>query len=434
MAASSGTKLKKWEYPEKSGIFIREVLNVNKGDVYGASYMVTVPAKVTGKLRTRKQFAEKSEAEEYAESTFGGVRKQGATYFDASDAERNEWVHALPKLREHGITLSEAVDFAIERLRPSGGQRTISDIVTESVESKRIRFERGDLRERSFRDFRHRAGKFSEQFNELPSTSLGPDDLKKWLLGMKLSPRTTQNYLAVVAEILKFAVQKHYISLSPIDDLTDTDRKELCGTHGEVKEPAILTPEQAERLLLAAHEHSDLGLLGAVTLGLFCGIRTEELKRLDWSNVKDQEENPIVTITGAIAKKRRIRHIDIPENALLWLSLCKNREGPVAENKHTNDYQKRFRKLLEHAKFGHEDKKKEKFIVEWEANAMRHSFGSYHYALHGNPLETSRLLGHKASDQVLFDHYRHLATKKQAKDYFDLKPPARAEKLVKFAS
>ena len=64
---------------------------------------------------------------------------------------------------------------------------------------------------------------------------------------------------------------------------------------------------------------------------------------------------------------------------------------------------------------------------------MRHSFGSYHYALHGNPLETSRLLGHKASDQVLFDHYRALASKADAVAYFAITPPAKAGKVVKFA-
>ena len=68
----------------------------------------------------------------------------------------------------------------------------------------------------------------------------------------------------------------------------------------------------------------------------------------------------------------------------------------------------------------------------WENNAMRHSFGSYHYALHGNPLETARLLGHKASDQVLFDSYRALATKAHAEAFFAISPPATAGKLVRF--
>ena len=124
------------------------------------------------------------------------------------------------------------------------------------------------------------------------------------------------------------------------------------------------------------------------------------------------EEPPFVTIGAKIAKKRRIRHAEIPPNAIEWLFLVIDRTGPVAPNRHANDFQKRFRKLLKLSGFS-----------EWKQNAMRHSFGSYHYALHGNPLETARVLGHKANDQVLFDHYRALATKDQVKRYFSITPP-----------
>jgi len=129
----------------------------------------------------------------------------------------------------------------------------------------------------------------------------------------------------------------------------------------------------------------------------------------------------VVTVGAKIAKKRRIRHVDIPANGVLWLSVVAKSFGPVTPSQDRHSYQKRFKKLLALAKF-----------ESWETNAMRHSFGSYHYALHGNPLETSRLLGHKSSDQVLFDHYRALATKAQAEAYFAIVPPANAEKVARF--
>jgi len=126
------------------------------------------------------------------------------------------------------------------------------------------------------------------------------------------------------------------------------------------------------------------------------------------------------------------RFTALAANAMLWLSLVPHRTGQVTRNDHANDHQKRFRQLQCLAGFG---MKNEKGVWHstWENNAMRHSFGSYHYALHGNPLETSRLLGHKTSDQVLFDHYRALATKAQAEDYFAIHPPATAAKIVSFA-
>ena len=53
---------------------------------------------------------------------------------------------------------------------------------------------------------------------------------------------------------------------------------------------------------------------------------------------------------------------------------------------------------------------------------MRHSFGSYWYALTGDSLRTASLLGHKSNDQVLFDHYRALTTKAEAEKYFAIIP------------
>ena len=54
--------------------------------------------------------------------------------------------------------------------------------------------------------------------------------------------------------------------------------------------------------------------------------------------------------------------------------------------------------------------------------AMRHSFGSYHYAKDGNSIETARILGHKSDDTVLFSLYRALTTKEQGVAYFAIFP------------
>ncbi len=432
MARKTTGGLKSWEYPKKSGIRIREILNATGGDAFGASYMVTVPAKLTGKLRERKQFTRREDAEDWADKTLLGYRKQGEDFFALTEEERREVAANLPFLRKHGISIADAVRLAVKHLRPEGRTKTVRQAVEELVASKAQRFERGDLRERSYRDFHYRAEKLAAAFEGRIASEVTGEEIKAWLNDLDIGSRSNKNYLSVVGEVFKFATQKHYVTFSPLDDLTDIDRKELCGGGADAKEPSILTPAEAERLLNAALEHPDLGLLGAVTLALFCGLRTEEIKRLEWAQVRLTESPPIVTIGAKIAKKRRIRHVEIPINAVPWLSLVADRTGQVTRNDHFNDFQKRFRHLQRFAGFGEKDRKGE-WHSTWENNAMRHSFGSYHYALHGNPLETSRLLGHKASDQVLFDHYRALATKAQAEDYFAIRPPPNAGKVVSFA-
>jgi len=412
MAQETASRLAAWEFPKRSGIRIREVLNASNGVVFNGSYAVTVPAKLTGKGRLRKNFKRREDAEAWAERMFRGQRLEGEGFFELTDAERAEMAANAPLLREVGVSLTEAVQFALQRMRPKGLKKTVGEVVEELVASKAQRFERGDLRELSYRDFMYKGRRFAEAVGERLIHEVTGEEVKAWINGLKRGPRTNRNYFSIIREVFRHAVQRKYAVGSPLDELTDIDRKELFGNGSSGKEPRILTVEEAEQLLNAALVNPDLDLLGAVVLGLFCGLRTEEIKRLDWESVRMGEGLPVVTIGAAIAKKRRIRHVDMPPVALAWLSLVLNRTGQVTRNEHMNDYPKRFRKLFRLAGF-----------PKWETNAMRHSFGSYHYALSGNPLETSRLLGHKASDQVLFDHYRALVTKEHAEAYFSLYPP-----------
>lgn len=450
--AASNSGLRAWEHPKGSKIRIREIVNRKDGNVFHGSFQVVIPAEMTGNKGStspkRKQFKELSKAEVWASEQWAASKKQGEDYFLASDSERRLFAESLPTIRNlksgmmealkfverleaEGLEISKVEKFAVRHLKPKGGIRSLGEVVEDLRISKELRLQRGDLRPASYRDFRLRSAKFASVFGEIPINEIGKDDLKEWLQGIGGSPRTTKNYLATVSEVMSHAEQSGYLFESPLKHFTTIERKELIGSSGE-KEPSILTVDQAARLLNAAREHEELKLLPAVTLGLFCGIRTEELKRLEWNNIKDSESSPIVTISGAIAKKRRIRHVEIPSNALKWLSLCMEREGRITYSEINDDYQKRFRRLLKLAGFLKQDAEG-KWQSTWDANAMRHSFGSYHFALYGNSLETSRQLGHRASDQVLFDHYRALATKEQAERFFALKPAKTENNIVRIS-
>ena len=125
--------------------------------------------------------------------------------------------------------------------------------------------------------------------------------------------------------------------------------------------PGLLSLVQCENILGAAFktEH-DLGLLGYVVLGMYCGIRSAELERLHWSAVDLESRH--VTISAKIAKARSIRNVDIPDNAILWLMRCQNRAGSIRPPQ----FRERFDKLREMAGIKH-----------WPHNALRHSAGSY---------------------------------------------------------
>lgn len=418
------TELQVWEYPRNSKITIREKINVKGGQKFGCSFYVVVPRYVTGNFRIRKQFLTMAEAQDWADEQWLGRQTQGESFFDASEDERRQFAEVVPLLREKGIRLRDAVEFAIMRMQPAGGDKTIEEVVTEILSGKNEMLGRGILRSHSVRTFSSRSKTVVEAFGPKLMKDLTLADVKGWLRRDEaLSLMTVKKRLDVVSEILRYAHSKNYVAENILDGLTNFDRQRLFGQEAD-SEPEILSVEQARRLITTARTFDDGVLLGVVTLGLFCGLRTEELIRLDWSAVRLDER--FVTVSAAIAKKRRIRNVTVPSNALEWLGLISEKTGKVYGG---TAYFSAFKRLLRSA--GFVDASGGRYAsgnvkIEWPKNGMRHSFGSYHFALHGNSLETATLLGHRQGDNVLFDHYRALATRDRAEAYFDIRPETEA--------
>lgn len=455
------TALRVWSWLDNPSITIRERRNASGG----MGYRVTFPVSVTGGRVLLLQSKNLEDVKQIARNRGREFRESRSTALILGDTEKIQAATAIRLLREEGIKkpldevtriytqahallhplnldvhegakmlsevlrlalptgkpLEEIVAYAVKRLCPAGGSKTLTELTNEMVEMKRGWLKRGDLRPDSFRDFENRTGKISADLGTIPLSELTKDLIYEWLKCLKLSPRSAKNYRMVFAEILKYAQQKRYIVTNPIEEFTRQDIKEIEGVAKQTRQPAVLTPNQAETLLKTAFKHTDLDLGAAVVLGLFGGIRTEELKRLAWDAVRLNEEHPFVVIGPEIAKKRRIRNVTLPECAVAWLRVWPHTTDKVTRSTHTNDYQKRFKKLCAFAE------------ISWESNAMRHSFGSYHYAKYGNSIETARILGHKGDDTVLFAHYRALTTKEQGEAFFDIRPKTTG-KVIKFTA
>ena len=80
--------MKKSEYPKKSGIWIRELVYSQTFEGEQKTYsacQVTIPAKLTGSRRKRKQCKTKEEAERFASAEYRGSKKQGKEYLKATE-------------------------------------------------------------------------------------------------------------------------------------------------------------------------------------------------------------------------------------------------------------------------------------------------------------------------------------------------------------
>jgi len=309
-------------------------------------------------------------------------------------------------------------------LSPTGGLKTFTQVCHELRASKAGRLAKGELDPVTEKDFRGRSNTLEATLGAKLVSQITTAAVEQTLrtLRTKLSQRSVLNYRNTLAEILRHAKAKQYTPTNPLENFTREDYKNLGGekTERTLDGISILSVEEARRLLKAAHEHTEPGMLATVVLRLFCGLRTAEVCRLDWSEVHWLDERPYVHIPAGKAKKWRIRHVDLPANALAWLKLCNPPASGTVAPGSPKGYTRRFARVAKVAGIGKLEG--EQWKSDWANNDTRHSFGSYHYALYGDALLTAKQMGHKQNDDMLFSHYRTLVRKEDAEAFFGLRP------------
>ena len=339
-------------------------------------------------------------------ATLERKEEQGRAGFSLTKQQYDDAVTALGILKPFGVTLEHVASYFARHEKPKSGDIIVSALVDQYVEEKRKGTNaKGGLpvRDRSLEDIQCRLGRFARTHGSHLVKQLREDVVKEWLFAdTEIAPQTRVNYFRNLRAFFNYAVGRGYMAENPLGRIK---------VGAEPSTPSILTVDQSSALLTQALNRTSAALLPYVALGLFCGIRSEELAKLEWAHVNLAAGT--VTIPASIAKKRRIRIVTMPPCCREWLTewLARSGEGQSGAIRPIG-FPKRFRALLRAAQ-----------ISEWPHNALRHSAASYHYAKHSNASLTCAMLGQR-SDDVLFTHYRSLVTPEEAERFYSLVPPA----------
>jgi site-specific recombinase XerD len=391
-----GTKV--LEFPKDSSIKIREIINRARGEDFGLSYQVIIPTRITGRQRVRKQFAELGSAKEFAKSQFKGKEEFGSQFFELDGKKMREAQLAMAELPPGHSLLDAVREYTKQLKRDKRNPISVDEAVSTYVKT----LKKLNKRERTIEDLRYRLNLFGSTFGKWKIDTIRQEDIEEWLEShSRLSPRSLKNFRNSVSSFFGWAKKQKYISENPA--------QEVEVPQIDWKPPVILTVEESKKLFQTAEDDErHRALIPFLVLAAFAGLRTAEISRLDWSSVNIKRKQ--VTIGVDQAKKRRLRTVDLLPNAVAWLKKCPNREGGVTPR----NFYHRLAKLRTDAGFQHWKGEK--------ANALRHSFGSYDFALHQDAGKTASKLGHKADDSQLFDHYRSLVDRSQARAYFKIQP------------
>lgn len=130
-------------------------------------------------------------------------------------------------------TLTEAVQLFLKHARPSGGHRTIQELVPEFLAAKRA----AGRRETYLSIQSVVLGGFAKSFREENSHEIDRTTIETWLSGKPWTLRTRRNVQRDLRNLFNFAVQRGYCAANPASKLEKITLDEAA--------PGIVTVTQA---------------------------------------------------------------------------------------------------------------------------------------------------------------------------------------------
>jgi integrase len=355
----------------------------------------------------QKGFKTQKTADEWAEGRERESIEFGNTT-SLSIAERSTVIDSRERLERVGLSLQDAVEFAIEYHERAARSSTVSDLFADVVFTRT----KAGLSDGHLNGLKTRLDRFAVEHGKLAVATIEKRQIEQWLhkLSLSYSPRTVNHHRTALVSAFNDAIESGFIERNPAEKVKTMKVVE--------SDTEILTPAQLTGLLSSADEK----ILPAFAIGAFAGIRDAEIKKLDWSDV--DFKNGMIHVRGKNAKSAKNRRVEISANLRELIEPLSVEQGAVWP---TNG-----RKLHDQAKldagFSNPEILTERQLAErddwqkWPTNGLRHSYASYHLSHHKDAAALALNLGHRDTS-LIFAHYRALVTESEAAEYWALGLP-----------
>jgi integrase len=364
----------------------------------------TVSFSISG-VRHRITRADYAEAKSIAETKATQIGSGHALVAGMSSQDAASWARAVELLpagktlevamaeyaaacRDLGTTtISEAVTFYRER-HQAVTDRSIADAITEMLVEK----QQDGLSVLWIRQLTNILARFSAAFTGSLSTLRGPM-LNDWLRATFKANKTRNNARICLTTLVSFSKGKGYLPR----DWAEMDAVSIAKASSN---PILIyTPGEFSALLAAATER----LLPVLLFGGLAGLRSAEIERLDWADVRANH----VVVTAQAAKTGARRIVPLCDTLAAMLKPLRRPAGMVLDTQDTGSELPKWSKA--HG-------------LLWKKNALRHSYISYRLSQVSNAAQVAMEAGNSA--KMIFQHYRELVTSEQADEWFNVRIPS----------
>jgi integrase len=344
--------------------------------------------KYTGDKAKRIYFPTREEAEEWlngeeakklkADSTgiaqiYDTAKVAGVPREHLDPEEMRKALTAYRVAKDHGLSITEAVGMAIEKRCPSGQPRTLREACDEVIRDRKS-FKRSDGHIKLMRGIYDR---FCVRLGKRSIHEISYRELNEWRAScVDLSLRTLRSYFTYLAIVFKHGIKLEWCTKNPAADI----KARIEETPGEV---TIITANEMARLLGAAM-HLRKEFVAPLALKAFAGLRTAELRRMRWAAIGESA----IHIPPRHSKTRKARRIPHLKPLPAWLVAVKSQNKPSNESV----------VQMQEKPFHHGVAVLAKAAgVRLGANAIRHSFGTYHAHKNENYEQTALLMGNSVA-------------------------------------
>lgn len=309
-------------------------------------------------------------------------------------AALEEWANARKILGD--VSLIEAANIVVRSARTTRAIPSCAQILQELI-AELVDHQRSD---RHIKPLKKTLESFARQFPRLETIRAA--EVVEYLRSRNVGPRRRDNIRDAIVQLFRFARRHGYLAE---DRISEAEKVGKIKPGHEIK---TWSPHEAALIL----EHTFDKWIPWMTLGMFAGLRSSEIFRLDWSAIKFDQR--VIAVPRRIARKIRIsRLVPIQDNLLAWLAPYREKAGPI--------YPGNF-KTNENAKSSEVKRIGKAIGIAWRDNANRHSFGSYRSTVLKNFEAVSVEMGN--SPRKVREDYNDPKHEAEAEAYFNLMPPS----------
>jgi integrase len=217
-------------------------------------------------------------------------------------------------------------------------------------------------------------------------------DIESFFGTVKNTPINRDNYIRDFRVFFEWAAVEKY---APQNVAAEIQRPTV-----KRKDPEILAVDQVENMLK--------GTIGqdraCAALGMFVGVRPEELPKLDWKHI--DLERGIVRLPPEITKTNVGRILYLEPNAVAWLRTVRGKGLIFKGDASCLTSRLRLAAGLE----------------KWPQNALRHTFATMHVTAFEDAGRTALMMHSKENPKILFQHYFRSTLKEDALKFWQLYP------------